>query len=260
MCLRVASEVTLLEIPPCQIPMCGVAYSCSYVLLVLRKWIESQDPFRLYPSAFNPKDYRIPMETGVSRKIIFRVWAGGTTALGRSPTSSKAAALIFRVSVLFFEAKSHLHFVLAFTQQRWKWSPWWEYKEQFARLLLHALFAEKGRPYRISYDVVAKSLHCMQKRASVLRKWIESPRDPFRFYPSAFNPKDYRIPMETGVSRKIILCVWASGATALGRSPTSSNAKDYFTGYARFHGNSIIFWIKSGWIQSERVLRFYPLA
>ena len=38
---------------------------------VLRKRIESQDPFRLYPSAFNPKDYRIPMETGVSRKIIF---------------------------------------------------------------------------------------------------------------------------------------------------------------------------------------------
>ena len=32
---RVASEVTLLEIPPCQIPMCGVAYSCSYVLLML---------------------------------------------------------------------------------------------------------------------------------------------------------------------------------------------------------------------------------
>ena len=38
--------------------------------------------------------------------------------LGRSPTSSNAAALIFRVSVLIFEAKSHLHFVLAFTQQR----------------------------------------------------------------------------------------------------------------------------------------------
>ena len=34
MCLRVALEVTLLEIPPCQIPMCGVAYSCSYVLLL----------------------------------------------------------------------------------------------------------------------------------------------------------------------------------------------------------------------------------
>ena len=34
MSLRVASEVTLLEIPPCQIPMCGVAYSCSYVLLL----------------------------------------------------------------------------------------------------------------------------------------------------------------------------------------------------------------------------------
>ena len=31
----------------------------------------------------------------------------------------------------------------------------------------------------------------------------------------------------------------------LGRSPTSSNAKDYFTGYAHFHGNSIIFWIKA---------------
>ena len=53
-----------------------------------------------------------------------------------------------------------------------------------------------------------------EKRASVLRKWIES-QDPFRLYPSAFNPKDYRIPMETGVSRKIILCVWASGTTAL---------------------------------------------
>ena len=48
---------------------------------VLRKWIESQDPFRLYSSAFNPKDYRIPVETGVSRKIILRVWASGTTAL-----------------------------------------------------------------------------------------------------------------------------------------------------------------------------------
>ena len=35
MCLRVASEVTLLEIPPCQTPMCGVAYSCSYVLLII---------------------------------------------------------------------------------------------------------------------------------------------------------------------------------------------------------------------------------
>ena len=29
------SEVTLLEIPPCQTPMCGVAYSCSYVLLII---------------------------------------------------------------------------------------------------------------------------------------------------------------------------------------------------------------------------------
>ena len=34
----VPPEVTLLEIPPCQTPMCGVAYSCSYVLLFL--WIE----------------------------------------------------------------------------------------------------------------------------------------------------------------------------------------------------------------------------
>ena len=30
----VPSEVTLLEIPPCQTPMCGVAYSCSYALLL----------------------------------------------------------------------------------------------------------------------------------------------------------------------------------------------------------------------------------
>ena len=35
MCLRVASEVTLLGIPPCQTPMCGVAYSCSYVLFTI---------------------------------------------------------------------------------------------------------------------------------------------------------------------------------------------------------------------------------
>ena len=35
----VPPEVTLLEIPPCQIPMCGVAYiSCSYVLLTLGKY------------------------------------------------------------------------------------------------------------------------------------------------------------------------------------------------------------------------------
>ena len=31
----VPPEVTLLEIPPCQTPMCGVAYSCSYVLLLV---------------------------------------------------------------------------------------------------------------------------------------------------------------------------------------------------------------------------------
>ena len=34
MCLRIASEVTLLGITACQTPMCGVAYSCSYVLLL----------------------------------------------------------------------------------------------------------------------------------------------------------------------------------------------------------------------------------
>ena len=38
----------------------------------------------------------------------------------------------------------------------------------------------------------------------------------------------------------------------LGRSPVCSNVKDYFTGYAGFHGKSIILWIKSGWIKSER--------
>ena len=68
------------------------------------------------------------------------------------------------------------------------------------------MFAENSPPYRISYDLVAKSQLCMQKIASVLRKWIES-QDTFRLYPSDFNPKDYRIPMETGVSRKIILRV-----------------------------------------------------
>ena len=47
------------------------------------------------------------------------------------------------------------------------------------------MFAENGRPYRISYDLVAKSQLCMQKSASVLRKWIES-QDPFRLYPSDF--------------------------------------------------------------------------
>ena len=55
---------------------------------------------------------------------IWLEWGSGlrtfkfTAPLGRSPTSSNAAALIFRVSVLVFEAKSHLHFYLAFTQQR----------------------------------------------------------------------------------------------------------------------------------------------
>ena len=45
-------------------------------------------------------------------------WLFETKQLGRSPTSSNAVALVFRVSVLFFEAKSHLHFVFAFTLQR----------------------------------------------------------------------------------------------------------------------------------------------
>ena len=35
--LNVPSEVTSLGIPSCQTPMCGVSYSCSYVLLILSK-------------------------------------------------------------------------------------------------------------------------------------------------------------------------------------------------------------------------------
>ena len=70
----------LLEHEPSQTSQNAVMRRCHpppfflfHYPLVLRKWIESQDPFRLYPSAFNPKDYRIPMETGVSRKIILCV-------------------------------------------------------------------------------------------------------------------------------------------------------------------------------------------
>ena len=38
----------------------------------LKTWLGTQ--------RVNPKDYKIPMETGVSRKIILRVWASATTA------------------------------------------------------------------------------------------------------------------------------------------------------------------------------------
>ena len=39
----VPPEAILLEIPPCQTPMCGVAYSCSYVLLLTpREWLIAQ--------------------------------------------------------------------------------------------------------------------------------------------------------------------------------------------------------------------------
>ena len=48
---------------------------------VEHKWIESQDPLWTHPPAFNPKDYQIPMEAGISREIIFRVWASETMAL-----------------------------------------------------------------------------------------------------------------------------------------------------------------------------------
>ena len=77
----------------------------------------------------------------------------------------------------------------------------------------------------------------MQKSASVLRKWIES-QDPFRLYPSAFNPKDYRIPMETGVSRKIILRVWASGTTAYRVNWLTSSAQSSNQDWPLYTGNS----------------------
>ena len=37
-------------------------------------------PLPLYPIVFNQKDNRIPMVTGKPRRILFRVWAGDTTA------------------------------------------------------------------------------------------------------------------------------------------------------------------------------------
>ena len=42
--------------------------------------IAGPDPLRLYSSAFNPKKYRSPMETSVTRKIIPHVWASRNTA------------------------------------------------------------------------------------------------------------------------------------------------------------------------------------
>ena len=76
-------------------------------------------------------------------------------------------------------------------------------------LLLHDLFGQKGRSYPISNDVaiVAKTLRCVEKRASV--KWRES-QDPLRLYPSPFNPKDYPHPMVTGVSRKVVFRIRAT--------------------------------------------------
>ena len=44
-------KVTLLEIPPCQTQMCGVAYSCSYVLLVLR--INSKPKLTIYDNFYS---------------------------------------------------------------------------------------------------------------------------------------------------------------------------------------------------------------
>ena len=70
MCLRVASEVTLLEIPPCQTPMCGVAYSCSYVLLVLRIFhkLEENEPSRagehLLHGQYSRKDLKSEKQNG----------------------------------------------------------------------------------------------------------------------------------------------------------------------------------------------------
>ena len=57
MYLRVASEVTLLEIPPCQIPMCGVAYSCSYVLLMIPNNLMSL--FALYKAEAEDREARL---------------------------------------------------------------------------------------------------------------------------------------------------------------------------------------------------------
>ena len=44
----VPSEATLLAIPPGQTPMCGVAYSCSYVLLVRQQYFEPMDLAQLW--------------------------------------------------------------------------------------------------------------------------------------------------------------------------------------------------------------------
>ena len=56
------------------------SFACKNAPAFNAKWIESQDTFRLYPSAFNPKDYQIPMET-VYQVIILRVLASRTAAL-----------------------------------------------------------------------------------------------------------------------------------------------------------------------------------
>ena len=56
----------------------------------------------------------------------------------------------------------------------------------------------------------------------------------------------------------VYLC--SSSSLTLGHSLTGLNAKDYFTGYTRYHGSSRIFWIKHGWIPSQGVPQFYQLA
>ena len=66
----------------------------------------------------NPKDGRRRNDEQRNSQVGFPLEEQHKVRLGRSPTSSNAAALIYRVSILFFEAKSHLHFVFAFTQQR----------------------------------------------------------------------------------------------------------------------------------------------
>ena len=55
--------------------------SCILDAPAFNKWIEWQDPLRLYLSMFNPKDYPIPMVMDISHKIIFHVLASVTTAL-----------------------------------------------------------------------------------------------------------------------------------------------------------------------------------
>ena len=113
-----------------------------------------------------------------------------------------------------------------------------DFEKDFFKLMNNAVSHSWISPFSLfQMNLAVEFVNCP---ARLLLDWVSFSVSLVQVFGKTMENVRKRVDVRLFRSAKIVRYRNKSG---LGRSPTSSNAKDYFTEYARFHGNSIIFWI-----------------